>query len=87
MGARASGLYPDLRFSGPDVHDRWNDIVLGGIRAAGGMASFADVLGPDEAAAIQSYVLERAHHEPDALESAAAWLMQRACIPTSWVTD
>ena len=88
IGTRSGGLLPDLRFSPPDVHARWNDIVLGGIRAGRGMASFADVLTPADALAIQAFVIAQAHREPSWLESAASWLSaQGVCIPAAWAAD
>ena len=88
IGTKSGGMLPDLRYSSRDTHARWNDIVLGGIRADRGMASFADVLGPADAEAIQAYVLAEAHREPGWLERAAAWLTERgACIPASWAAD
>jgi PQQ-dependent dehydrogenase (methanol/ethanol family) len=88
LGTKAGGLLPDLRFSSRETHARWNDIVLGGIRADRGMASFADLLGPADAEAIQAYVIAQAHREPTFLESAAEWLVARgACLPASWVAD
>jgi hypothetical protein len=52
------------------------------------MASFADVLAPADAEAIQAYVIAQAHREPSRLESAARWLYEQgACLPASWVAD
>ena len=87
VAVHASGLYPDLRFSSRDTHERWNDIVIGGIRAGGGMASFADVVDAAGARAIQAYVVERALHEPTALESLAAWAAEQVCIPGHLLAD
>jgi quinohemoprotein ethanol dehydrogenase len=88
MGTKSGGLLPDLRFSSPDTHARWNDIVLGGVRADRGMASFADLLAPADAEAIQAYVIAQAHREPSWLESAASWLGARgACVPAAWIAD
>jgi quinohemoprotein ethanol dehydrogenase len=88
IGTKSGGLLPDLRFSSRDTHARWNDIVLGGVRAGAGMASFADVLSPDDAATIQAYVIAQAHREPGWLERAAAWLAEQgACIPAAWAAD
>jgi quinohemoprotein ethanol dehydrogenase len=87
FGTKGSGLYPDLRFSSADVHERWQDIVLGGVRGAQGMASFADILSVEDANAIHAYVVERALHEPGVLERLAGWLSRHACIPASWTTD
>jgi quinohemoprotein ethanol dehydrogenase len=88
IGTKSGGLLPDLRFSSRETHARWNDIVLGGIRADRGMASFADVLTPDDAAAIQAYVIAQAHHQPTWLERAADWLVERgACVPAALAVD
>jgi PQQ-dependent dehydrogenase (methanol/ethanol family) len=88
LGAKSGGMLPDLRFSAPETHERWNDIVLGGIRADRGMASFADVLTPPDAEAIQAYVIAQAHRTPTWLESTATWLSERgACLPARWVAD
>jgi quinohemoprotein ethanol dehydrogenase len=88
LNTKSGGVLPDLRFSTRETHARWNDIVLGGVRADRGMASFADVLDPSGAAAIQAYVIAQAHREPTWLESAAAWLSERgACVPASWLAD
>jgi quinohemoprotein ethanol dehydrogenase len=59
LKAVGGGVVPDLRQSAPDVHARWNDIVLGGIRSAQGMMSFADVLDMRQAGLIQQYVVQR----------------------------
>jgi mono/diheme cytochrome c family protein len=88
LGAISSGLYPDLRHASREVHGNWNDIVLGGTRAAGGMASFADVLSQADSLAIQAYVAERVLAEPGLLSQALDWLVDTPlCIPASWVTD
>jgi quinohemoprotein ethanol dehydrogenase len=88
MGTKSGGVLPDLRFSSRETHARWNDIVLGGIRADRGMASFADVIGPAEAAAIQGYVIAQAHREPTRLERAARWLYEQGvCLPARWVAE
>jgi PQQ-dependent dehydrogenase (methanol/ethanol family) len=88
IGTKSGGLLPDLRFSSQETHARWNDIVLGGIRADAGMASFADVLMREDAEAIQAYVIAQAHREPGWLERAAAWLAEQgACIPAAWAVD
>lgn len=60
------GPLPDLRYSSAQVHAQFDQIVRTGARAALGMPAFGDVLTTEQAAAIQQYVLSRAH------ESAAA---------------
>ena len=80
-------MLPDLRYASREVHQSWGDIVLGGTRAAKGMASFADVLSREESDAIHAYVVSRALHEPTALESLATWFGEYACVPVSWLVD
>ena len=87
LGAVSPGLLPDLRLASREVHEQWNDIVLGGTRAANGMASFADVLDVAAAEAIHAYVLERAHQSPTLLQRVAGFAAQHVCIPISLVTD
>ncbi len=64
--AQSEGVVPDLRESSPGVWDQYDDIVLGGALADGGMASFKDVLTKDDVAAIRAYVLDQAHQAWDA---------------------
>jgi quinohemoprotein ethanol dehydrogenase len=61
-GANAigGGVVPDLRFSDANTYAHFADIVLGGMRGAAGMPSFADHLSQDDVAKIRAYVLERA---------------------------
>ncbi len=87
IGVRASGLYPDLRFASREVHEQWNDIVLGGLRQAKGMASFADALTPADAEAIHAYVIQRALAEPNLPQRLLRWATHHACIPARWLTD
>jgi quinohemoprotein ethanol dehydrogenase len=88
MGTKSGGLLPDLRFSTQATHDQWNDIVLGGIRADRGMASFADVLDAGSSRTIQAYVIAQAHREPTWLESAGQWLYEQGvCLPAAWLAD
>lgn len=87
MGARGSGLHPDLRRASRPVHEQWNDIVLGGSRKSRGMPGFADKLGPEDAQAIRAYVIERALHEPGPLERALRFAGEYVCIPALWMAD
>jgi quinohemoprotein ethanol dehydrogenase len=87
VGTHGSGLHPDLKQASRETHAQWNDIVLGGTRQARGMASFADQLSPEDARAIQVYVIERALHEPGYVELLAAWASEYACVPVSWMAD
>lgn len=85
---KAASIHPDLRYASREVHARWDDIVLGGIRAGDGMASFADVIDAPTSRAIQAYVIDRAHHDPGALERLVGWFAESPlCLPTSWMVD
>ena len=64
--AQSDGVIPDIRLSARPIWDQYDDIVLGGALAAGGMASFKDILTKDDVAAIRAYVLEQAHEAWDA---------------------
>lgn len=57
---QASGVAPDLRRSVvlPDKA-LWRDVVIGGVLAQRGMASFRDVLSADDAEAVRAYVANR----------------------------
>ena len=60
-GMRTGGLTPDLRYSGPAVHDSWQDIVRGGVLKPVGMTSFAQYVTEADAEAIRQYVLSQAN--------------------------
>jgi len=62
-GTAARGGVKDLRHMMPATHAAFLDIVLGGIRAQNGMASFADVLSREEAEAIHHYLISRARDD------------------------
>jgi len=87
LGAESSGLSPDLRFARPEVHEQWNDIVLGGQRQAAGMASFADRLDADDAQAIRAWVIARAHRRPSLAERLVRSVGRYVCMPASWIAD
>jgi quinohemoprotein ethanol dehydrogenase len=53
--ARAGGTVPDLRYSSTEIHETWNDIVIGGAKRANGMPSFD--LDLEDAQAIRAYLL------------------------------
>ncbi len=55
-----AGPLPDLRYSGKEVMDGIEDIVLRGTRAESGMPSFQKLLNARQVRAIQSYILSRA---------------------------
>ena len=74
-GFRTGGPTPDLRWSSPQVHDIWQDIVRGGILKSLGMVSFAEFVSEEDAEAVRQYALSEAnrvylqqHPEQAALE-------------------
>lgn len=87
MGTHASGLYPDLKTASAETHNAWNAIVRGGIRTHKGMPSFANSVSPEEARAVQAYVLDRAWHTSGIAERVVEWASKNACLPVSWATD
>ncbi len=87
LAAEGSGLHPDLRYSSRQVHETWNDIVLGGTRQSRGMASFALDLSVAESNAIHAYVIERAHAADGWLESFLRWAGRHVCVPIPLVVD
>ena len=68
--SRSAGVVPDLRYASAETHANFAAIVLGGMRVHAGMASFADLLKPDDVHAIQAYVIQRARETKQA-ENAA----------------
>lgn len=60
-GVISGNLVPDLRASGALHDDNWGDIVLGGVLAEGGMASFKDYLDDADSEAVRAYVIQEAH--------------------------
>ncbi|MDG1988375.1 MAG: PQQ-dependent dehydrogenase, methanol/ethanol family [Halieaceae bacterium] len=60
INAVGGGMIPDLRYSDRQTHENWMAIVLGGLLSGKGMADFSDVLEFEEAANIQTYVLNEA---------------------------
>jgi quinohemoprotein ethanol dehydrogenase len=87
IGTKSGGLLPDLRHSTRETHDQWRDIVLAGTRADRGMASFADLLSPEDADAIHAYVVSQALRQPTLLERTAHRLSRHLCVPGRWVVD
>ena len=62
-GRNAIGGVKDLRHMTRDTHAMFNDIVLKGIYVDKGMASFADILKPEDAEAIHAYLIARANED------------------------
>ncbi len=61
--ARSGGVIPDLRMMGKGSHINFDKIVLEGVLAGNGMASFADSLTADDSALIHQYVQARAEED------------------------
>ena len=55
-----AGPVPDLRYASKEIHQDFENIVLGGSRASAGMPSFKNILNADQVHAIQAYVVSRA---------------------------
>ena len=62
-GQQAIGGVKDLRHMTGETHAKFDDIVLNGLYRDKGMASFADLLKPEEVAAIHAYVISRANED------------------------
>ena len=62
-GQRAIGGVKDLRHMTAETHRQFNAIVLEGLYLDKGMASFADLLKPEEAEAIHAYLIARANED------------------------
>ena len=58
--ARSGGIIPDLRLLSEGKHQIFDDIVIGGVLAPRGMASFADVVTSEDAERIRQYIISRA---------------------------
>jgi mono/diheme cytochrome c family protein len=61
-----AGPNPDLRYSSNEIHDDFENIVLGGSRASAGMPSFKNILNAEQVRAIQAYILSRARESSGA---------------------
>jgi quinohemoprotein ethanol dehydrogenase len=60
VNAIGGGVVADLRFASTEAHERFDQIVLGGVRQGDGMPGFADHLDAQQVRRIQAYVLEQA---------------------------
>jgi mono/diheme cytochrome c family protein len=72
FAAKSGGVVPDLRLLTPDRHARFEDVVLRGILASRGMASFADVLNEADVGRIQGYIKYRASEDKAEAEAESA---------------
>jgi PQQ-dependent dehydrogenase (methanol/ethanol family) len=86
----SSAVVPDLRLLSEAKHAVFRNIVLDGILQGTGMAGFADVLGEEDADAIQAYVLDVAngHWEeaqlPGWWRDLKAWLLDLVAAVIAW---
>jgi quinohemoprotein ethanol dehydrogenase len=55
-----AGPVPDLRYASKEIHQDFENIVLGGNRASAGMPSFKSILSAEQVRAIQAYIISRA---------------------------
>jgi quinohemoprotein ethanol dehydrogenase len=62
-GENARGGVKDLRFMSAEARAQFKDIVIGGIRKDKGMVGFADILTPEDADAINAYLIARANED------------------------
>ena len=62
-GQNAVGGVKDLRHMTPDTHAKFNAIVLEGLYLEKGMASFADILTPEQVEQIHHYLIARANED------------------------
>jgi len=62
-GSNAIGGVKDLRHMTAETHGLFNDIVLHGIYVDKGMASFDDLLAPEQVDAIHAYLIARANED------------------------
>ena len=69
FAAKSAGTIHDLRMMSEQTRDQFSEIVLGGLRSDKGMASFADILTPEDAAKIKAYVTWRAIEDKAEAES------------------
>ena len=71
-GVVGVGLLPDLRRT-PYLHsaEEWEKVVIGGARAANGMASFSSVMSAADAQAVRAFVILRANQDKPGQVAAA----------------
>jgi len=62
-GQLAIGGIKDLRYMTPETHAAFDRIVLEGVLEDKGMASFADLLTSEDAAAVHAYLISRANED------------------------
>lgn len=67
---KSSATIPDLRLMSEGSHAAFSQIVLGGIKASGGMASFADLLAEPDVERIHAYIVSVANADKAAAQAA-----------------
>ena len=60
---RSGGAIADLRRMSPESLESFEQIVLGGLLSANGMAAFDDVLTKEDLEPLLSYIKARAHED------------------------
>ncbi len=71
--AISSSALPDLRYMDMDTHRQFDRIVLAGALSERGMASFADLLTPEQVKDIHAYLVRRAQATRDAKLESERW--------------
>jgi len=87
FAAKSSGLYPDLRHSEQGVHNIWKEIVIDGVFAGKGMASFKDSLNGDDVNDIHGYVIRQAINSTALSHRLLQGAANRVCIPAEWLAE
>ena len=70
--AKSAGIIPDLRMMTSATHQIFKNIVVDGVYAGKGMASFGDILNEKDTEMIRQYVISRALIDKAEAESISA---------------
>jgi mono/diheme cytochrome c family protein len=73
--------FPDLRRMRPETLQAFDEIVLRGAYRDAGMASFADVLAPQDTKAIRAYLMDWARRSAAGQQGLAAGPAAAARLP------
>jgi quinohemoprotein ethanol dehydrogenase len=69
---QSGGIVTDLRWApAPATKETFAEVVIGGKYATAGMASFANVLTPDDVESVRAYIINRANEDAKATAAAA----------------
>jgi quinohemoprotein ethanol dehydrogenase len=63
-----AGPNPDLRYASKEIHQDFENIVMGGSRASAGMPSFKSILSAEQVRTIQAYIVARTRESAKAVE-------------------